>query len=148
MVYIREFEFVEDEGYVLAFPFGMEGGTEGTDLLDAVKAASEWLQIHALNELENGRELPQGTLGNKPRRGGMVLAVTVTANLADVPAVTAVEAASMLGVSPARVKQLCDAGDLTSWTVGRTRMVSRDSVEYRLASEPKAGRPRRAAAVS
>ena len=54
---------------------------------------------------------------------------------------TAAEAAEMLGVSTARVAQLCRDGSLNSWRVGNTRMVSRDSIEYRLAAKPAAGRP-------
>lgn len=50
----------------------------------------------------------------------------------------------MLGVSTARVAQLCRDGSLNSWKIGNTRMVSRDSIEYRLAAKPVAGRPPRA----
>ena len=65
-------------------------------------------------------------------------------DLFDIPAVTASEAAEMLGVSTARVAQLCRDGSLNSWKIGNTRMVSRDSIEYRLAAKPVAGRPPRA----
>lgn len=45
LVYVREFEFFEDEGMVCAFPFGIAGGTEGYDLKDAAMMASDWLRI-------------------------------------------------------------------------------------------------------
>lgn len=67
-------------------------------------------------------------------------------DLSDVPAVTASEAAEMLGVSTARVAQLCRDGSLNSWRVGSARMVSRDSIRRRLIAKPGAGRPHRASA--
>lgn len=75
-----------------------------------------------------------------------VVTLAVSVELSDVPAVTAAEAAEMLGVSTARVAQLCRDGSLNSWRVGSTRMVSCDSIECRLAARPGAGRPHRASA--
>lgn len=141
MVVIQEFEFVEDEGFVLALPFGMEGGTQGSDLADAVEMAVEWLKLHALYALAQGRELPETGLGHEARRGGRVIAVAVEADRSEIPAMTAAEAARKLGVSTARVSQLCRAGELDSWRIGATRMVSRESVEYRLRMKPLPGRP-------
>lgn len=132
MAYIREFEFVEGEqGYVVAYPFGLEGGTQGADLYDAVDMAADWLRLWALDELMAGREPERGTVGNHPRRGGTVIAVAVGADLADIPAISAADAARELGVSPARVSQLCQVGLLDSWKVGSCRMVSQESVEAR-----------------
>lgn len=36
MFAVYEFEFFEDEGWVLALPFGLEGGTQGRDIAEAV----------------------------------------------------------------------------------------------------------------
>ncbi len=144
MLYMREFEVFEDEGMWLALPFGMEGGTQGLSFEDAVAMAAEWLHEHALHELSVGGELKNGSLGNAPAHNGTVVTVAVQASLAEVPAMTAADAAAKLGVSTARVAQLCAAGELDSWKVGRTRMVSEESVEYRLATKPRSGRPARA----
>jgi excisionase family DNA binding protein len=133
-VYIREFEFVEEEGMVCAYPCGLEGGTCGTDIYDAVDMAADWLRLWVLDELAAGREPERGTVDNEPRFGGRIIAVATPASLADVPAVSSAEAARILGVSRARVKQLCDAKVLMSWKVGATRMISRQSVEARLAA--------------
>lgn len=143
MLYIREFEIVEDEGYFLAFPVDMPGGTQGASFQDALEMAAEWLWIKATSELEVGRELTQGTLGHKPERGGTITVVAVSATINDVDSVTASEAATRLGVSTARVAQLCAAGELVSWTVGATRMVSERSIELRLEENPQAGRPKK-----
>lgn len=133
MVYIREFEFVEGEdGIVVAYPFGLEGGTQGEGIYDAVEMAADWLRLWALDELAAGREPQRGTVGNRPQRGGTVIAVATPASLSDVPSVSSAEAARMLGVSRARVKQLCDAGLLDSWKVGATRMVSLESIKARM----------------
>lgn len=145
MVYVREFEFFENEGMICAAPFGMEGATCGNDLLDAVEMAADWLRIHVLDALAKGREFPQGVLGNRPAHGGTVIAVAVEASIRDVPAMTAADAARALGVSTARVSQLVSAGLLDSWKVGATRMVSEDSVLARKADAPKPGRPRETA---
>lgn len=141
MMYIREFEFYPDEGMICAEPFGMDGATCGTSLDDAVGMAADWLRIHVLDALARGEEFPRGTMGNKPRHGGTVIAVAVAASLEDVPAMTAAEAARELGVSTARVAQLCASGQLDSWKVGATRMVSEDSVLARKAGAPGPGRP-------
>lgn len=51
------------------------------------------------------------------------------------------EAAARLRVSPRRVRQLLDAGDLTGDTVGRHVLVDSASVERRLTAEVPPGRP-------
>lgn len=75
-----------------------------------------------------------------------VVTLAVSVELSDVPAVTASEAAEMLGVSTARVAQLCRDGSLNSWRIGSARMVSRDSIGCRLIAKLGAGRPHRASA--
>ena len=124
----------------------LDGATEGDTYEDAVEMAVDWLRVHALTALERGVEFKGGGLGHAPSRGGTVVTLAVCVELSDVPAVTASEAADMLGVSTARVAQLCRDGSLNSWKVGSTRMVSRDSIECRLAARPGAGRPHRASA--
>lgn len=75
-----------------------------------------------------------------------VVTLAVSVELSDIPAVAASEAAEMLGVSTARVAQLCRDGSLNSWRVGSARMVSRDSIGCRFIAKSGAGRPRRASA--
>ena len=52
---------------------------------------------------------------------------------------TAADAARELGVSRARVAQLCQSGKLESWRDGSKRMVSRSSVESRLEDMARCG---------
>lgn len=143
-MYVCEFEFVPDgEGNVLCWPFwpGRQDGTFGVGWDDAVDMAADWLREMVLDLLMRGEDVPRFPLGNVPERGGRIVAVAVEASLRDVPAVTAKEAAGLLGVSDARVAQLCKAHQLDSWKVGRTRMVSVESVQARLSEERHAGRP-------
>lgn len=148
MMVVREFEFYEAEGMTLAIPCDMEGGTEGRGLDDAVHMAAEWLKLSAEDALMRGVGLPGGAVGNKPEHGGRIIAVAIDADLSRVPAVNAAEAAARLGVSSARVAQLCRSGLLESWKVGSTRMVSLESIAARLKDRPGAGRPRRADATA
>lgn len=149
-VYVCEFEFVEDGDVVLAWPFwpGYVACTEGYGLDDAVVMAADWLRIMVLDCLAKGEAVPACGFGHEPERGGKVIAVAIEADLSEVPAMTAAEAARTLGISTARVAQLCKAGQLDSWKVGGTRMVSRESVDMRLSDVPSAGRPRREVATA
>ena len=92
----------------------------------------------------DGIELPVPDFGHEPRHGGKIIAVAVNRELGDIPAVTAVDAARMLGVSSARVSQLLNAGLLDSWKDGTKRMMSKASIEARLADAPRVGRPKEA----
>lgn len=141
MLYVREFEIVEDEDGFLALPLDMDGSTEGATREEAVGMAADWLRVEALDALLHKRPLPGGAVGHAPREGGWVVAVAVEVNLTDAPAMTASQAASMLGVSTARIAQMCSSGQLASWKVGATRMIAQESVEERLARTPKPGRP-------
>lgn len=149
-MYICEFEFEQDGDFILCWPFfpGRIDGTQGEDFDDAIEMAADWLKIIVLDYLMKGKEVPKLPRGNEPKRGGSIVTIAVEASLAEVPAVTAKEAAGLLGVSSARINQLVKAGYLDSWKVGRTRMVSIESVQARLADERKAGRPKRESAVT
>lgn len=144
MVYVCEFEFFDDgEGSVAAFCLNDWGGaTFGDDLEDAVESAADWLAGMVDDCLANGRELPPATFGAEPAHGGRMIAVAVSRELSDIPAMTAADAARALGVSTARISQLVSAGLLDSWRDGTRRMVSRASVEARLEDPPRPGRPR------
>lgn len=148
MFYICEFEFYNDgEGSVAALCLnGWGGATFGDDLEDAGESAADWLTCMVDDCLMNGHELPPVELGHEPQHGGMVIALAVSRELSNIPAMTAADAARGLGVSTARITQLANAGLLDSWKEGSRRMVSKASVEARLEDAPKAGRPKSAMA--
>lgn len=143
-VFICDFELVDhDDGTYVVYPVGLPGATEGHGLKDAVEMAADWLRETALGYLMAGDEWPDLPLGTDATRGGRMVTLAVDVSLEQVPAMTAAEAARTLGVSTARVAQLCKAGYLESWKVGGTRMVSVDSVEARVEEDRKAGRPKK-----
>lgn len=65
------------------------------------------------------------------------MAVAVDFDLDKVNAVTTTDAACELGISTARVTQMCEKGILTSWKDGSKRLILRDSLDARLAENLK-----------
>lgn len=115
MVYVCEFEFFDSGRYVDAIPLTFEGeGTFGADLEDAVESAADWLSGVVDDHLMSGDDMPPMGFGREPEHGGRVIAVAVSRELGDIPAMTAADAARELGVSTARVAQLVKAGLLDS----------------------------------
>lgn len=144
MIYVCEFEFFDSGRFVDAVPLTFDGeGTFGDDLEDAVESAADWLAGVVEDHLISGEPMPPMSFGHEPENGGRVIAVAVSRELGDIPAMTAADAARKLGVSRARVSQLISSGLLVSWVDGTRRMVSRDSVEARMEGDHKPGRPPR-----
>mgnify|MGYP000267124573 CR=1 FL=1 len=104
MIIMQEFEvYLDPEGGYAVEPCGLAGATEGDNYEEAVEMAVDWLRVHALAALERGAEFEGGGLGHAPSHGGTIVTVATNVELSDIPAVTAAEAAEMLGVSTARV---------------------------------------------
>ncbi len=145
MFYTYEFEVFESDGLLIAAPYDMDGGSQGENWQDLGDMVADWLRGEINYRLMRGIELPAHTFGNTPRAGGVNIVVSVQAGLDTVEHVTAADAARMLGVSPGRVSQMLSSGQLIGWRDGHSSYVTRDSVEARLDSTPRAGRPRAAA---
>lgn len=90
-----------------------------------------------------GIELPAQDFGHEPQYGGKIIAVAVSRELNDIPAVTAADAARMLSVSSARVSQLINAKLLDSWKDGTKRMVSKASIEHDSPTHQRQGAQKR-----
>lgn len=140
MICIWEFEIYEDEGFFLADPVDMDGGTFGKTFEEAVESASDCLRETVIDSMVHEKHIQGGRIGNVPLHGGRMVAVSVNCDLSRVDAVTAADAARMLDVSPARVAQMCESGLLTSWKEGDRRMVMKRSVKARMAEKPGLGR--------
>ena len=147
MISIQAFEFFESEGMVCAVPFGLEGGTCGASLEEAVYMAADWLYAKVNYDLIHGVRPRCGGFGNEPRQGGKVIAVSVNCDLSQLEAVSSAQAASLLGVSAARVAQMCATGQLVSWKEGGRRMLLVESIQARMAEATKPGRPQQTAAA-
>lgn len=148
MFYVREFEFFEEDGFVRAVPYGMGAGTHGENMDVAMEWAADYLYEYVTDRLIDGLDIPEATFGNAPEHGGKVIALAVDCDLSKVDSVTAADAARILGVSRARVSQMCDAGLLQSWKDGAKRLITRDSVNARLEEQPVAGRPHKPSVVA
>lgn len=143
MTHVYEFEVFADEGFLLAFPFDFEGGTQGTDLEDLADSAVDWLKLTVEHCAMHDIALPKPTFGNEPRYGGRVMLVAVDAGIHTVPRMSAAEAARTLGVSPSRVSHMIRDGLLEAFKDGPRTWVTAYSVEARLRDRRGAGRPRR-----
>ena len=146
-MYVYEMEFfpIASGGFVV-YPCdeALGGATSGDDFADAVEYAADWLRMTLEGYLMRGDSVPKAEFGHIPQQpGGRIVVLAVEASLDLIPAVTAAEAARMLGVSTARVAQMCSARRLESWKEGSRRMVTLDSINARLAECPQAGRPRK-----
>ena len=143
-----DFELVNKGQRVVAYPVGLGGVTEGYDFDDAVRMAADWLKETALDFLMRDELWPDLPLATSPTRDGRMVTLAVDVSLEQEPAVTAAEAARMLGVSTARIAQLCASGALDSWKVGGSRMVRLECVKERADAEVTPGRPRRELAAA
>ncbi|MDR1088763.1 MAG: helix-turn-helix domain-containing protein [Coriobacteriales bacterium] len=148
-MYIYEFEFFEDNGMMAAFPFGLDNhATQGIDLADAIAMAADLVKGLAEDSLLNGHELPEATFGHEPEHGGKVFTIAVSASLDDVETMTASHAAEVLGVSRGRVSNMLRDGVLEGFRKGRDSFVTRASVEQRLKSRIRPGRPSKETAAA
>ena len=150
MLHVYEFEVFQGEKYLLAFPYDMDGGTQGEDFRDACESAADWLQSEMEHRAMRGDPFPEPTFGNEPEHGGRTVIVAVNAGKDTIRKVSASKAAKMLGVTPGRVTQMVAAGKLDGFKDddGVHSWITLDSVEARLAEQPKAGRPKKEKATA
>ncbi len=129
-------------GYSVQFVDFPEGYTDGDTIDDAVDMAAEVLELLVVDYVERRRiALPKPTWNARVAPGSLLAAVSVDANV-DTMLVSSRQAASMLGVSNARVRQMILSGQLASKKRGRDNYVYVWSINARKAAAPKAGRPR------
>ena len=145
---VYEFEIVQDEGWYVASPYDLPGGTQGEDFEDLCLMVADWLKITLEDFDMRGETPPRPTFGNAPRHGGTNMVFAVQAGRETVEKVTASEAARLLGVRRARVTQLLASARLIGYRDGRNTYVTMDSVRARLEKQPRGGRPRKREAVA
>lgn len=129
-------------------PFDFTGGTEGRTIGEAEFMAADWLKTMLDSMDIDGEKPPAPTFGNAPRHNGKVMCIGVTAGKDAIEKVTASEAARRLGVTPGRVTQMLDAGQLSGWREGHRTWVTLDSVKARIEEKPRSGRPPRKRATA
>lgn len=146
MRYVYPAVFVEEDkgGYSIFFR-DFDIATQGEDLRDGVRMASDALWLIIDDYLERGKSLPEPVF--KEPDEGMLVVIMVEVD-SDELLLSTKEAARMLGVSSARVRQMIRCGQLDWKRKGRDNYVYLRSIEERLAAAPKAGRPRKNKAAS
>lgn len=145
MLHVYEFEVFESEGWLLAFPYDLEGGTQGKTMREVAEMAANWLQGEMEHYEMAETRPPESTFGNKPEHGGENMIVAVSVDLDAIETLAASDAAKILGVSRPRVSQMLKTGQLEGYSKGRATFVTKASVEARLLEKPRPGRPRKAA---
>lgn len=141
-----EFEIFQEDGFYVALPYDLGGGTQGENFDDLCDMVADWLRATLEDYDMKGEEPPRPTYGNEPRHGGSNMLVEVSAGRETVEKVSASEAARLLAVTPSRVTQMLASNLLEGWRDGRNTWVTLDSVNARLADERRAGRPHKAPA--
>lgn len=144
MQYTYEFEMWRSEQSWCLAPFGIPGATQGDDVEDACESAADLLRETICDYLMRGEEPPAPRFGNEPEHDGIRVIVSVDASLADIPKMSASQAAAALEVSRSRITAMIGAGLLDGWRDGRNTYVTVASVEARQADPCPAGRPRKA----
>lgn len=136
---------VEDEwgGYCIRFN-DFDTVTQGDTVNEAIEMGADALWLVIDNYLQLDRELPRPTYPEEHE--GLLVAVSVDVDT-ERGMLTTGMAAAMLGVSPARVRQMIAAGQLEHKKRGRDNYVYLSSIKKRLADPPKPGRPRKRAAA-
>ena len=144
MLYVYEFEIFEDEGVYLAFPFDMDGGTQGDTYEEVVLLAYDWLKMEMEHREMHDLPIPKASYRNVPQNGGTIVTLGVEAGKDTVERVTSAKAATILNVSRGRVSQLVNSNKLESFKDGGTTYITLSSIKQRLKSNPHSGRPKQA----
>lgn len=146
MVYWLQFELYRSQhnNQLLVAPVGFDGvEIPIVDRREAFEAATAWL----LDYVDRHQALYRPAIpadANAPgTHGGETFFACARRGLSGQPAVSASEAAAILGITRSRVGQLCSSGALESWREDAHRMVSLRSVEERLVLMGAAAPPTR-----
>lgn len=142
------FEPEEDGGYSITVPDLPGCYSCGDDFNDAVYMAADAMRCIVGVMLYDGKPVPEPTKHECPE-GWESVFVSFEIDEDDnewKPCVSAAEAARRLGVSRGRVSRLLRAGILEGSNDWGNIFITEESVERRLASNPRPGRPRKKAA--
>lgn len=146
-IYQAFLEPEEDGRYSVSFP-DLDGCyTCGDDYVDAVDMAADAAKTFVAALMSFGDPVPAPSVHKAPK-GVEDVWVSFEADpsyIVDGPVVSAAQAARELGVTPARVTRMMNAGQLDGYRSGRRTYISEASIQARLASPRSAGRPKKAA---
>ena len=140
------FDAEEEGDYSIWFPDLQGAYTCSDDMAEGAKMAAEVLELVLEFYLDEGKPLPRPSFDIEVPKGSRLVVVSVEVDSSSRLVATA-EAAKLLGVSNARVRQLVLSGKLVATKQGKNTFVYLKSIRDRLTAQPKSGRPRIAAAL-
>lgn len=144
-VYQALFEPEKDGGYSITVPDLPGCYSCGADFNDAVYMAADAMRCIVGVMLYDGKSAPEPTKHECPK-GWESVFVSFEIDEEDnewKPCVSAAEAARELGVSRGRVSHMLRSGILKGFHEWGNTFVTKESIDRRLASNPKPGRPRK-----
>lgn len=144
-VYQVLLEPAEEGGYNVTVPDLPGCYTYGEDFKDAISMAADVLKLYVAEQLDEGIALPEPTKHPCPDGCESAFVSFETDENYGTKVIFAAEAARRLGVSRSRVSHMLRSGILEGFREWRNTFVTVESVERRLASNPKPGRPRKKA---
>lgn len=139
----------EDGGFSVHVPDLPGCVTCGDDFLDGIRMAADAIKTFIASLLLDGMVIPEASEHPCPDgwRSAWVSVEADESHIVQGPSVSAAEAARRLGVSRARVSCMLRTGILEGYRELRSTYVTLESIERRLASKPRPGRPARKLAV-
>ena len=143
----QAFLIPEDEGgYSVEFPDLPGCFSFGDTFNEAVAMGADAAKTYVASLLSHEEAVPEPQRRPCPpsAESVMVLFEAEPAYIVEGAGVSAAEAARMLKVSPGRITHMLNAGALDGYRERRRTWISFASIERRLATLPKAGRPRKA----
>lgn len=145
-LYGVDLEQGEQGEWYASFPQFPGAFADGDTMQEAIGNAADVLRMFIAEYLDEGKPLPDSGIRDDTKA---VISVDVSDSFrASSKCMTVSEAADALGVTPGRVSQLLTAGQLEPYMDGGTRLVTIESVNARLSSKPRTGRPRKEAAIA
>lgn len=143
--YMAAFSLEDEGGYSVSVPDLPGCYSFGASLEQAIDMIAEAMGLWIETNILEGWDIPEPSAEIECDNTLRTVAVSVEVNPKfgeyQDPFITVKEAAATLGVTTGRIHQLIRAEVLLSEKRGRDMFVERMSVEERLASKPRSGRP-------
>lgn len=135
----------EDGGFWVDVPCLPGCVSDGRDYIESVSSIADAMKTYVAALIKDGMTVPESIPSECPDDCESVYVYFETDEryIIEGEVVSAAEASRLLDVSPGRVSQMIDAGQLDAYREGRRTYVSVESIEKRIGSNPGAGRPKK-----
>jgi excisionase family DNA binding protein len=151
MRFIFEVELKPEESgtYCVSVPDLPGCITEGDTVSEACEMAADALMTFVSSMIKHSEDIPAPVFGHAAPDGGKVIAISFETDaeyVSDV--VSPAEAAQMLGVTRGRVSQMIHDGVLDAYKIDKDTKVKMSSINARLATPRRPGRPKKELATA